>query len=120
MNDSLFFTVDIDEGDIKVGSTAKVVVRLKFEAIQQNRRLFLKEKYIEEHLTVYSLHPRRYTERCFVAIRLMLGHLPSDLFYTSPGMCIPSAQRAEGNQANDVTVCSSLLVTQVPRTPIHL
>lgn len=85
MNDSLFFTVDIDEGDIKVGSTAKVVVRLKFEAIQQNRRLFLKEKYIEEHLTVYSLHPRRYTERCFVAIRLMLGHLPSDLFYTSPG-----------------------------------
>jgi hypothetical protein len=85
VNDCLFFAVEADEGEIPEGGTARVLVRPNMAAIHQNRRLFLKEKYIEEHITVYSYHPQRFTERSFVAIRLVLGHLPSDVFYTSPG-----------------------------------
>lgn len=85
MNDCLFFTTSKDEGEIAPGEKATVMVQPNMVSIHQNRRLFLKERYIEEHITVYSVHPQRFTERSFVAVRLVLGHLPSDVFYTSPG-----------------------------------
>jgi len=108
VNDCLFFAVDADEGEIPEGGTARVLVRPNMAAIHQNRRLFLKEKYIEEHITVYSFHPQRYTERCFIAVRLVLGHLPSDVFYTSPGTRHSSHSILASAPLTSFALCSSL------------
>ncbi|KAL6074415.1 Autophagy-related protein 2 [Balamuthia mandrillaris] len=110
-NDSLFFLVEgpLEEFQLQEGSGTKVsvesdvggdniratiwgkgashtlIIKPNLENIYKNRKLFLREKYIEEHISLYNR--TRPSENYSIGVLLSLGNFPKDLrFYTSPGL----------------------------------
>lgn len=100
-NDSLFFKVDVP-GSQEIPSAVSqglnldvhtlptkmdekachdIVVRPNLDTLRENRKMVMKQKYIEEHLTIYnrSNHREKYT----VSLRLTAGHLRN--FFAASG-----------------------------------
>jgi len=82
-NDSLFFTVQCGDSpnEKDVGQVYHVVVRPNMSAILEKLNQILKDKYVEEHFSVYNCN--NLTEKYWVSVRLSTGHLRH--FSTSPG-----------------------------------
>ncbi|CAM6083476.1 unnamed protein product [Calypogeia fissa] len=99
-NDSLFFVTDVPElqtipstsqsgGESQLlaksnGSTRsfhKIIVRPNMESLLTHQKSILKQKYVEEHLTVYNRSNPR--EKYTVSLRITAGHLRN--FFAAPG-----------------------------------
>lgn len=101
-NDSLFFKVDVPGSqeipsavsqdlhlDVHTLSTKiyekachDIVVRPNLDTLRENRKMVMKQKYIEEHLTIYNRSNPR--EKYTVSLRLTAGHLRN--FFAASGL----------------------------------
>ncbi|XP_024391254.1 uncharacterized protein [Physcomitrium patens] len=101
-NDSLFFRVDVpasqemsgtipqrlhvDVPALSTRTTEKashnIVVRPNFDTLRENRKMIMKQKYIEEHLTIYNRSNPR--EKYTVSLRLTAGHLRNFIAASGP------------------------------------
>ncbi len=104
-NDSLFFQTDCPEPQVIPARSAgeggainlnknltqltsvtsqafhSIVVRPNPESLRLHRKMILKQKYVEEHMTVYNrFNPR---EKYTVSLRITAGHLRN--FFAAPG-----------------------------------
>jgi len=82
-NDSLFFITSLpaELPLIRSKESFKLMVSLNIENLYQNRDMVLKDKYIEEHVSVYNKN--NWNERYTIALRFTTGKLK--LFYLAPG-----------------------------------
>ncbi|KAL2649598.1 hypothetical protein R1flu_017726 [Riccia fluitans] len=97
-NDSLFFATDFPEpqvipcaqvtaGEHNEGNNSctqafhAIVVRPNMESIRAHQKKIFKQKYVEEHLTIYNRSNPR--EKYTVSLRITAGHLRS--FFAAPG-----------------------------------
>lgn len=100
-NDSLFFKVDVP-GSQEISSAVSqglnldvhalptkmhekachdIVVRPNLETLREHRKMVMKQKYVEEHLTIYNRSNPR--EKYTVSLRLTAGHLRN--FFAASG-----------------------------------
>jgi hypothetical protein len=99
-NDSLYFTTDVQQSQIMPRtshsldgkqvpaesnglsqSSHSIIVRPNMENLLAHQKSILKQKYVEEHLTVYNrFNPR---EKYTVSLRITAGHLRN--FFAAPG-----------------------------------
>lgn len=92
-NDSLFFATDVPEwqtipstsqslgGDGLCESFHRIIVRPNMENLLAHQKSILKQKYVEEHLTIYNRSNPR--EKYTVSLRITAGHLRN--FFAAPG-----------------------------------
>lgn len=100
-NDSLFFKVDVPASQeipsavsqglnldmhalpTKVHEKAchDIVIRPNLETLREHRKMVMKQKYVEEHLTIYNRSNPR--EKYTVSLRLTAGHLRN--FFAASG-----------------------------------
>jgi hypothetical protein len=82
-NDTRFFTIDTSsDGFIsKRGKSITVIVKPNIPAILQHKHLILRDKYIEEHLTLYNRD--QLNEKYLISLRFSTGALR--FFYLAPG-----------------------------------
>ncbi|KAL3702130.1 hypothetical protein R1sor_020152 [Riccia sorocarpa] len=97
-NDSLFFSADFPESQVipraqvTCGDSSEennscseafhaILVRPNMENIRTHQKTIFKQKYVEEHLTIYNRSNPR--EKYTVSLRITAGHLRS--FFAAPG-----------------------------------
>lgn len=83
-NDSVYFLVEAAKHAVITSKYVSHSISIKpnITSILNNRKVLLKEKYIEEHLTIYNKN--RLSERWPISLRLSFGQIR--YFYSAPGI----------------------------------
>jgi hypothetical protein len=83
-NSSLFFVIEcMQEGVIEDrASSSCISIQPNIPVINDNMNVLLKERYVEEHITIYN--ERRLAEKYVVSLRLTLGQRTE--FSCMPGL----------------------------------
>lgn len=82
-NDSMFFIIDGAKEAVITSKyvTHSITICPNIPIILNNRQFLLKEKYVEEHITIYN--KKKLSDKCWISLRVSFGSLED--FNSAPG-----------------------------------
>jgi hypothetical protein len=82
-NETIFFTLEGENNGVILGKdqSQTLSLRLNTQAIKKHSQLLLKDKYIEEHITIYNRD--RLSEKIYITLQLSLGKLSGLYLYAT-------------------------------------